>query len=98
MLDHEERENPTMSDEPIKNGDVILPPTDAPYFMTCCDCGLVHALHFSINSNVGPVDPAEHRIELRVYRDEDKTVRARGGSLDWYCNPISEAARKKKPA
>jgi hypothetical protein len=67
-----------MSDEkPIEDGALILPPTDAPYHMECCDCGLVHALHFSINSNVGPVDPAEHRIELRVYRDEARTAEAR---------------------
>jgi hypothetical protein len=66
------------ADTPLGNGDLIKPrmADEGSYFMTCCDCSLVHRLDFTLNSNV-PVDPREIRLELRVYRDDQKTKAAR---------------------
>jgi hypothetical protein len=65
----------------IRGGDLIIPrmADEGSYYMTCCDCNLVHRLDFSLNWNVPPLGPDEVRIELRVYRDEEKTLVARQG-------------------
>jgi hypothetical protein len=57
-----------MIEAPIRDGQLIRPRmgADGGYHMECCDCGL-----FSITPEGG--------LELRVYRDEEKTFNARGG-------------------
>jgi hypothetical protein len=68
-----------MRHKQVYKGDVIKPrmADEGGYIMECCDCSLVHRLDFSLNSNIGPVDPREIRLELRVYRDNEKTAEAR---------------------
>jgi hypothetical protein len=68
-----------MRHKQIYEGDVIKPQMadEGGYLMECCHCGLVHRLDFTLNSNVGPVDPREIRLELRVHLDEAKTKAAR---------------------
>jgi len=62
-------------------GDEIIKPkmaADGGYHMRCCDCGLVHRLDFTLTLNDVEVDPRKVRLELRVFRDEEKTAIARG--------------------
>jgi hypothetical protein len=56
---------------PIRDGELIRPRmgADGGYHTECCDCGLVHKLDFSITP--------ENGLELRVYRDQEKTFNAR---------------------
>jgi hypothetical protein len=65
-----------MSDDPIKDGQLILPrmAEAGGYHMTCCDCQLVHRLDFTIS--------AQHGLELRVYRDDVRTAIARAPADD----------------
>jgi hypothetical protein len=92
-----------MSELEPKDDELIRPrmASEGGYFMQCCSCGLVHRLDFSLNSNVGPADPREYRLELRVYRDEEKTLAARGGIADWWFGGKRfrelKAKRKGKP-
>jgi hypothetical protein len=87
-----------MTQPPFKDGDLIRPrmAADGGYHMQCCDCGLVHRLDFTLNLNDVEIDPAKVRLELRVYRDEERTLAARGGSPDWWVNPVSEARRDRE--
>ncbi len=63
-------------------GDLIKPKMagQGGYLMECCDCGLVHRLDFTLNLNDEEIDPDKVRLELRVYRDEEKTAQARAAA------------------
>jgi hypothetical protein len=60
-----------MIEAPVRDGQLIRPrmAMEGAYHTECCDCGLVHKLDFSITP--------ENGLELRVYRDEEKTFNAR---------------------
>lgn len=59
---------------PVAAGEWISP-RRAGYYMKCCDCGLVHRMHFRLVRNPRG---SGRKIQLKAYRIEARPKRARG--------------------
>lgn len=67
----------------ILDGEWIRPPVDAPFMFECCDCGLVHAIWFSHDT--------DGAIMFSARRNDAETVRMR--SLTGPVLSLTEATR-----
>lgn len=59
---------PKPSEYPLVKAGQWVQPAKSGYKMECCDCGLVHSLHFRIHAG---------RIQFKAYRDNRATQRQR---------------------